>query len=560
MIPSIAFDHYYRYDELTEFLNACAQEMPHLMRVESIGKSHEGRDIWLATVTNFETGPDTEKPAFWIDGNIHASEVSPATVCLLHIYTLLTGCGSDEDITRCLNTRAFYICPRVNPDGAEWALEDVPRIIRSGTRMYPFTDEPVDGFYTADADQDGRILQMRVPDPHGAWKPHPDEPRLLIRRDPTETGGTYYRLFLEGRPVNYDGYTIQQQPNPQGLDINRNFPHLWRQENEQRGAGPYPTSEPEVRAIVDFIVNHLNITGAVSFHTWAGVLLRPYGDQPDDKFPAEDLWIYQKLGDKGKEITGYPAASVYHEFRYHPNEVIGGVFDDWIYDHYGVFGWTVELWAPPRQAGITDYKYIDWYREHPVEDDLTMLKWSDEKLGGQAHIDWYPFDHPELGPVELGGWNFLGAWRNPPFDYLEKEIAPFPKWLVWHALISPRLELVEASAESLGNGTYRIRAVVENSGWLPAYVSKKALEKKVVRGVLCEIELPEGATLETGKVRQDIGQLEGRSHTTAMPSFVGDSTTHRAKVEWVIRAPQGGTVRVTARHDRAGTARAEIAL
>ena len=48
----------------------------------------------------------------------------------------------------------------------------------------------------------------------------------------------------------------------------------------------------------------------------------------------------------------------------------------------------MELWAPNREAGITDYDWIDWYREHPAEDDLKLLKWSDEQCGGQAHVDW----------------------------------------------------------------------------------------------------------------------------------------------------------------------------
>ena len=39
-----------------------------------------------------------------------------------------------------------------------------------------------------------------------------------------------------------------------------------------------------------------------------------------------------------------------------------------------------------------------------------MLAWSDEKLAGQGYVDWYPFEHPQLGPVEMGGWNALLAW------------------------------------------------------------------------------------------------------------------------------------------------------
>ena len=70
--------------------------------------------------------------------------------------------------------------------------------------------------------------------------------------------------------------------------------------------------------------------------------------------PAEDLRIFKAIGDKGTELTGYPNISVFHDFKYHPKEVITGVFDDWMYDHLGVYAWTVEIWSPQRQAGLTE--------------------------------------------------------------------------------------------------------------------------------------------------------------------------------------------------------------
>jgi len=558
-MPDLTFDTYYRYDDLTEILKGLAQEYPHLVRIESIGQSHEGREVWLATVTRFETGEDVDKPALWVDGNIHATEVSPSTACLYLIHRLVTGYGEDADVTRCLDTRAFYVCPRVNPDGAEWALADVPKIIRSSTRPYPYDEEPIGGLIEQDMDGDGRMLSMRIPDLNGAWKVCAEDARLMVRRDPAESGGTYYRLLPEGRIEDYDGVLIQIQPKKERLDLNRNFPFAWRQEYEQKGAGPYPTSEPEVRNLAHFIASHTNITGGVAFHTYSGALLRPYDDRPDEKFPAEDLWTYKKIGEKGTELTGYPAVSVYHDFRYHPNQVITGGFDTWMYDHMGLFAWTVEIWSPQRQAGIEEYKFIDWHREHPIEDDLKMLKWSDEALEGKGYIDWYPFEHPQLGQVELGGWDAQYAFRNPPPQFLEKEIGPFAEWLIWQSLISPRLELYEASAKPLGDGAYRVRVVVHNTGWLPSYVTKVATERKLVRGVVCEIELPEGATLEAGKPRQELGQLEGRAYKPAM-SDADDATEDRAKVEWVVHAPEGGTVKVTAHHARAGKVVAHLAL
>jgi murein tripeptide amidase MpaA len=561
-MPDVRFDTYYRYDDLTRILQGYADEYPGLVRLESIGHSFEGRDIWVATVTNFETGEAAHKPAFWVDGNIHAAEVSPSSTGLYLIHHLVNKYGTDDDVTRCLDTRAFYVCPRVNPDGAELALADKPKLIRSSTRPYPHDEEPIGGLVREDMDGDGRMLMMRIADPNGPWKPYDEDPRLLVRRDPTETGGQYYRLLPEGRVEDYDGALIRLQPNKEGLDLNRNFPVNWRQEHEQQGAGPYPTSEPEIHAVARFIAAHPNITGGAAFHTWSGVLLRPYGDQSDEALPGEDLWTFEKIGQKGTDITGYPAISVYHDFRYHPRKVITGTFNDWLYDQMGVYAWVVEIWSPQRQAGIEELQHIDWYREHPLEDDLKMLKWSDEVLEGKGYVDWYPYDHPQLGPVELGGWDYLYAFRNPPPAFLEKEIAPFADWLVWHLLISPRLEVYEASAKPLGEGAYRVRLVVQNTGWLPTYVTKKAQENKLVRGVICEIELPEGATLETGESREELGQLEGRAYKSSAPGGFDpyDPTDERAKVEWFVHAPQRGTVTLTARHDRAGTVVTQLAL
>jgi murein tripeptide amidase MpaA len=195
----IRFDTYYRYDDLTRILQGYAREYPQILRVEPIGKSYEGRDIWVASVTNSGSGEAREKPALWVDGNIHAGEVSPSSACLYLLDKLLTSYGSHPDITRCLDTRAFYICPRVNPDGAEWALADKPKIIRSSTRPYPYDEEPIEGLVPEDIDGDGRMLMMRIPDANGPWKVCPQEPRLLVRREPIEVGGQYYRLLPEGR-------------------------------------------------------------------------------------------------------------------------------------------------------------------------------------------------------------------------------------------------------------------------------------------------------------------------------------------------------------------------
>lgn len=562
--PTPRFDTFYKYDALTRLLFDYADAYPTLVQVASIGKSHEGRDIWVATVTHTTTGAAEDKPAFWLDGNIHAAELTASTACLYYLHQLLSGHGHEREITQLLNTRVIYICPRLNPDGAELALADKPRHIRSSTRRYPFDEDTVEGLTMEDVDGDGRMLFMRVPDPMGSYKKCAQDPRLMVPREPGEFGGEYYRVMPEGLLKNFDGLTVKVNPDAEGLDLNRNFPAQWRQEGEQVGAGPYPTSEPETRAMVDFIVKHPNIGAAISYHTHSGVILRPMGSHSDDDMVPEDLWAYKRFSKLGQELTGYPAISIWHDFKYHPKETITGT-QDWVYEHLGALFWVVEIWSPNKEAGITDYKWIEWYREHPVEDDLKLLKWSDDHCAGQAHAEWKPFHHPQLGAIEIGGWDKMNFWRNPPPHLREREAARFPKWMTQIALSLPKLEVLRTEVRALGPDTWRVRFAVCNSGWLPAYVSKRALERKVVRGVMFEIHLPPGdptVSLVSGKERFEGPQLEGHAPKNSLQHFLPtrDITADRAVAEWVVRAPKGTQLALSARADRAGAVKAEVVL
>jgi murein tripeptide amidase MpaA len=559
-VRPVSYDHFYAYEELSDTLRSWAEEAPALCALESIGTSFEGRDIWLVTVTNGETGEHQDKPGFLIEANIHSMEWTGCTAALHLIHRLLTGYGDDQTVTRALDTRVFYVIPRLNPDGAERGLEE-RRFIRSSVRPYPH-DRQDDGLRVEDIDGDGRVLYMRVEDPVGAWRRHPDEPRLLVRREPVDgpDDGPFYRLLGEGRIENYDGVTIKIPPPLEGLDLNRNFPAEWAPEDEQRGAGPYPTSEPEVRAMVEAVTARPNITGHIAYHTFSGVHLRPYAGRPDDEFPTQDLRAYRLLGERGTELTGYPAVSVFHDFKYDPKETIKGGAHDWMYDHLGVFSWTTEFWSPQRQAGLSDYHLTDWIREHPIEHDLALIEWATKNYP-DAYVDWYEFEHPELGKVELGGWDIINYWFNVPFDRLEDEVAPHSEWALFHTLVSPLLEVRELEVEKLGATSSLVRLVLQNSGWLPTNVTQKALARQSVLGIEVELELPEGARLVSGEVKTNIGHLWGRADKRST-SWWGndDSTGDLAKLEWVVEAPTGSELGIEARGQRAGTLRRRVAL
>jgi murein tripeptide amidase MpaA len=555
------FDRLFNYGELTEILQQFAESYPQLVTIEVIGQSYEGRDIRVATVTNSATGPAEEKPAIWFDGNIHAKELVSATACLSFIDRLVTGHGNNEEITRLLDKRTFYVCPRVNPDGAEAALADDPKFVRSSVRPYPYDEDPVEGIVSRDIDGDGRILSMRVSDRNGNWKKHAAEPRLMVRREPGEEGGDYYSLLNEGDLYHQKGDIYQHAPQKEGLDLNRNFPS-WVPEAQQEGAGDAPLSEPEVRAMTDFIVSHKNISIAVYGHSFSGVLLRPSATVADTELPTSDLRLYKMMGEKGEEITGYPAFSTFHDYRYDPKSVIRGT-ENWFYETLGIISWTVEYWAPHRQAGAEVFHSIEWFDEHPVEDDLKMLHWSDEVLAGKGYVDWYPFDHPALGQVELGGWNVLQSIWNPPDHLIEKEITPVINWVLWLGALTPCLELYRAEIEALGEDTYRVEFVVENTGYMSTCGTERAAEGKVTREVVAEIHLPEGSRLIQGKTRENLGHLSGRSNVPAA-SFINEvvavvgGSLQRAIVQWIVKAPKGTEITLVAKQPRSGTVRAMV--
>jgi Zinc carboxypeptidase len=556
--PSYEFDRFLRYDELAAWLHGMAAAHPDLVTVESYGRSFEGRDLLLVTVTDSATGSHDTKPAHWVDASIHAVELT-ATVAACHIlHHLVDGHRSgDPAVVDVLRTRTFYIVPRVNPDGAEWALADRPRYRRSSVRPWPWRDaHRWPGLLAEDVDGDGRILQMRIADPDGAWVAHADDARLMVPLPPhgAPAGTTRYRLLDEGSIADYDGFTIPTPRPPEGLDMNRNFPAGWG--TGVPGSGDHPLSEQEIDALVRAIAARPNICGYNAFHTSGGVLLRPSSTKADSKLPPGDIWVWKQLADVGTELTGYPAHSVYEDFTWDPNETMSGAADDWAYEHLGVFSWTTEFWDVVHKATGTKQSTHFWYTGPTDAEALAVLRWCGEN-DPAGYVDWYTFDHEQLGTVELGGWDTIRTWTNPPPHLLRDEVAAHARFAVHQAACSPRLEIRHATAVRLGEDTWRVEVGVANTGWLPTVVSRRAEREHLVRPITVTVS-GDGVEVAAGPARQQLGQLEGR----AALRFAGmnDGTPDRALATWVVRAATGTDVVVEAAHDRAGRTTTSIPL
>lgn len=545
----IVCNRYYRYDEIVAYLQAVAAAHPDLTMLTSIGKSYEGRDIWALALTNQTTGSHEEKPAVYVDGNIHAGEVTASMVCLYTIDYLVSNFGENEEVTELLNSRTFYVLPRVNPDGAEKYLT-TPEMLRSSTKPYPDSlpeFEELPGLHPADIDGDGWILTMRVrDDKKGEWKVSAKDQRLLIARRPGERKGPFYRLFSEGLIEQYEGEPFKLQRSPFGLDLNRNFPQNW--DLEVSGGGVYPSSEPEAKAIIDFILAHKNISILNAFHTYGGFFFRNPYQYGDEKMDQDDLRATREIAREGTYVTGYPDVKSNNR----------ATLTEWAYEQHGIIAYTTELWDRLQKAGIDREEFARASTPEKKEEmQLKLLEWNDRDLGGQGFFNWRPFEHPQLGEVEIGGWNPKYVLQNPPQKFLEAECHKNCQWVLRQAGALPQATLGECTAEPVGDGIWKVTAVCENAGYLPTHTTNKGKQAKAVKPDRVCIEGYQA--LLSGKPELEIGFLEGYLNGQGGGWYIRPAES-AARVSWLVQAAAGSKLKLTLTSQRGGVARAELEL
>jgi hypothetical protein len=245
---------------------------------------------------------------------------------------------------------------------------------------------------------------------------------------------------------------------------------------------------------------------------------------------------------------------VYEDFTWDRSVTMSGAADDWAYEHLGVFAWTTEFWDVVHAATGTKQGTHFWYTGPTDAEALAVLRWTDEHAP-EEYVAWYPFEHPQLGAVELGGWPYLGVWVNPPASRLKAEVAAHAEFAVAQAMAAPCLAIRHSAVSALGEDTWRVEAGVANTGWLPTYVSARAKKEQLVLPLVAELT---GAAVVDGPARRQLGQLEGRAAMRF--SSRSDATPDRVLVSWVVEAPAGTALDVLARHPRAGTVRRQLIL
>jgi hypothetical protein len=412
-----------------------------------------------------------------------------------------------------LRETLFYVVPRISPDGAEAVLKQA-RYVRS-TPMDDRVATNHPHWKSGDVDGDGQHGYMRVRDPEGELVElrgddgQPLDPPVMVARRP-EDEGPFYKLYPEGHIANFDGRHI---PAPNFLsdnpyDFNRNFPHTWAAEPEQVGAGHYPGSAPETRAVLEFTTRHPNIFCWLNLHTFGGVLIRPLGDKPDSKMDQGDFAVFEQVEAWMVEHTGYAVVSGFHEFLYEPDKPLKGDLSDYAYYQRGALAYVVELWDLFKQAGLERRKpFVDAYSKLSREDLRKIAEFDKKHNAGRVFKRWRPAKHPQLGEVEVGGFDpRVGLW-NPPYERLAQTCNEQSAAFLRVASLAPRIVAEVVTRERQGDHV-RVELRVANRGYLASHglpSSKKLPHAEPLRLTVSG----QGAQVIAPSTEVEIGHLEG---------------------------------------------------
>ena len=470
----LTWDRWLDHDEIGERMRLMERTWPEFLSLQSLGESYGGREMWLMTINNPETGDEMDKAGMFIEANVHGNEIQGAEVALYTIWYLMENYGEIDEITRLVDERVFYILPSVNPDGRDYFLDEHGSGARTG---HIPVDSDGDGLFDEDPPNDlngnGVIEQIRKYVPgEGTHRLDPDEPRIMVAVPPGEVGDW---ILLGSAGLDDDGDGLVNEDPVGGYDPNRNYGADWQPNYIQGGSMDYPFQLPEARAINDFMVSRPNIAGFQSFHNTGGMILRPPGAGWYGDYAAPDVRVYDEIGETGERMLPYYNYYVVWRGLYSTH---GGSID-WTNDGLGIISYVNELWNGGQYFNSPLLQQQQQDPDSPISGQRSRFFFDDFLEFGEQYVEWAPFDHPVYGEVEMGGWRKLSGRVNPRFMSMElfhRNMA----FTLYHADMMPMMTMGETTVERLDGDLYRVRVDIRNDRLIPT-ITVEAAENRVVR-------------------------------------------------------------------------------
>jgi hypothetical protein len=451
---------YRDHKQIAQKAEALGRQYPDLCQVKSLVNTIGGYDIWLITIG---TGIKDNKPGVAVIGGIDGKYILGRELAMGFAENLLKNSG-DTYIKGLLDKVTFYIFPDVSPDASAQFFSEVKyeRNINSRTtdddKDFVFDEDPCE-----DLNKDGFITLIRIKDPAGNYVECDEDNRVMVRADISKGQTGIYLLFSEGIDNDKDGNFNEDGAG--GVNFNRNFTYNY--EEFGINSGLYPVSEPETRALADFLYDRFNIYAVFSFGPQdnLGQLMkiqeRPSSEQNQQKdlAPEEerdrrergritsilktDEQINKLVSDKYHEITGMKGSP--------PAMSEPGNFMEWAYFHYGRYSFSTPGWWLSVEKG----------KNH----EAALLKFAEKNKLQDVFIPWTEITHPDFPgkKTEVGGIKPY-ALINPPSDTVGNLILSHYNFITAIASMHPELEFLDIKIENAGENIFRLSLKVHNKG------------------------------------------------------------------------------------------------
>ncbi|XP_065211305.1 carboxypeptidase B-like [Planococcus citri] len=284
---------YHSYDEILDYMDYLQMTFPNYVKIITIGKSFEGRDLKVIRISSGRFSDGSAKPAAWIDGGMRAREWISIVVALFVARQLTENYKVNQNLVADMD---WYILPVVNPDGY----------------VYSYTKDRL-------------------------WK--------KSRSINSELANRYF-------------WREEEDEECKGVDLGRNWDFRWNEDSSSYNpchdtyAGPTPFSEPETRAMSNFLKQHSKeIILYLSLHSYSQTWLIPWTSNNMKSHEYADLLF---MGRKAIEALQKSHGITYDLISKNDNANTesGSFSDDWAKNKLGIkYSYTAEL----RDKGTYGY-------------------------------------------------------------------------------------------------------------------------------------------------------------------------------------------------------------
>src|SRR5665647_1137888 len=521
----LRFDRYYTYDDVVEALKLLHTTFPELTKLDVVGKSEEGREIYALTINNAKTGEALSKPGVYMDGNIHGNEIQAGEVCLYFANMLLTKYGENDKITKVVDKNVYYIIPVVNVDGRFHFFKDAQTSSSDRSFRIPKDDDRdglVDEDGPDDLDGDGNICMMRIKDPLGDYKTDPEDSRLMIPVKPGEKG-EWTLLGSEGIDNDNDGKINEDGEGY--FDGNRNWGYDWQPNYVQNGAGNFPLCALGVKAIAAYIHQRPNIIVNFAFHNSGGMWLRAPSIKAELVDP-KDVAVYDLIGKNALKMTpGTVYQPSYDLYDTH------GDTDSHMFNLEGSYTFVGELFMRSQETyreninkplvPTTETESSPGRRGGNPEESREQIKFNDYLGLNELYKEWKPFKHPTYGDIEIGGWVKMSSRLPHPF-MLPELVHRNAMVVLYAAEQTPEISMEIFDVKEIGKNLHQLRVRLKNAKGLPTMSYKSISTRLYTQDML---KVTGAKVIASGKItdlrNNKISYQEHKPETifTSVPSY-----------------------------------------